>query len=232
MIFIFSSIINLMKEFQNFFPSNNTAQPTVSMLLKISEFILSSNEGNLTKDWIINQQLTTALARIFLGNVSTVDLATTGVNLDQLLQAIAPLLSPEERAFLSVSERLSQTLTYALQVASTDGGLQSENFTEAVISAVKVVLDSLSNETEALSQDVVDQILGAFNNSLQLSLNPNMSNAQLGNLTQETLQMVEGVIHALSPAEAAEVLVPIKNIILNYLKNVSQPAGFDQWNEL
>ncbi|XP_077071802.1 uncharacterized protein abca12 [Siphateles boraxobius] len=223
-------IINVMKEFQNFFPSNNTAKPIVSMLMKVSGFILSSNEGNLTKDWIINQQLTMALARIFQGNVSSLDLTTTGVDLDQLLQALAPLLSPEDRAFFSVAEQLSQALTYALQVA--DGGLQSENFIKAIISAVRVVLESLSNETGALPQGVVDQILAAFNSSLQLILNPNMSYAQLSNLTQETIQMVEGVNLALLPAEVAEVLVPIKNSIITYLKNISQPAGFDQWNEL
>ncbi|XP_048050305.1 uncharacterized protein LOC125270592 [Megalobrama amblycephala] len=225
-------IINVMTELQNSLPSNNTAQPIISMLIKVTEILLSSNEGNLTKDWIINQQLTMALSAIFQGNVSSVDLATTGVDLDKLLQAIAPLLSPEERAFLSVAEQVSQTITYALQVASTDGGLQSENFTEAIISAVRVVLESMSNETGALPQDVVDNILGAFNGSLQLIVNPNMSYAQLGNLTQETIQMVEGVIHALLPAEAAEVLGPIKNSILTYLNNISQPAGFDQWNEL
>ncbi|XP_048050303.1 glucosylceramide transporter ABCA12 isoform X2 [Megalobrama amblycephala] len=225
-------IINVMTELQNSLPSNNTAQPIISMLIKVTEILLSSNEGNLTKDWIINQQLTMALSTIFQGNVSSVDLATTGVDLDQLLQAIAPLLSPEERAFLSVAEQVSQTITYALQLASTDGGLQSENFTEAIISAVRVVLESMSNETGALPQDVVNNILGAFSGSLQLILNPNMSYAQLDSLTQETIQIVAEAIHALLPAEAAEVLGPIKNSILTYLNNISQPAGFDQWNEL
>ncbi|XP_067300426.1 uncharacterized protein abca12 isoform X2 [Pseudorasbora parva] len=225
-------IINVMIELQNALPSNNTAQPIISMIIKVTENLLSSNEGNMSKDWIINQQLTMALDRIFQGNFSSVDLATTGMDLDQLLQAIAPLLSSEDRVFLSVAEQMSQTLTYALQVASTDGGLQSENFTEAIISSVRVFLEGMSNETGALPQDVVDDIIGAISGSLQLILNPNMSYAQLGNLTQETIQMVEGAIHALLPAEAAEVLVPIKNSILTYLNNTSQPAGFDQWNEL
>lgn len=230
--FPFFRIINVMKEFQNFFPSNSTAQPIVSMLMKVSEFILSSNEGNLTKDWIINQQLTMALARIFQGNVSSLDLATTGVDLNQLLQAMAPLLSPEDRAFLAVTDQVSQTLNYALEMANADGGLQSENFTKAIISIVRVVLESISNETRAVPQDMVDNIPGAFNDLLQLILNPNMSYAQLGNLTQETIQMVEEAIRALLPVEATEVLVPIKNSILTYLNHISQPAGFDQWNEL
>uniref|UniRef100_A0A9J8BP67 ATP-binding cassette, sub-family A (ABC1), member 12 n=1 Tax=Cyprinus carpio carpio TaxID=630221 RepID=A0A9J8BP67_CYPCA len=225
-------IMNVLTELQNSLPPNNTAQPIISMIIKVTENLLSSNEGNLTRDWIINQQLTIALERIFQGNVSSVDLAGAGVNLDQLLQAMAPLLSPEERAFLAVAEQVSQTLTYALNVSSTDGGLQSENFTEAVISTVRVVLESISNETGALPQDVVNNILGAFNGSLQLILNPNMRYAQTSTLTHETIQMIDAVIHTLLPAEAVVVLVPIKNSILSYLNNISQPAGFDQWNEL
>ncbi|KAL0184698.1 hypothetical protein M9458_020394 [Cirrhinus mrigala] len=221
-----------MRELQNSLPSNNTAQPIISMIIKVTENLLSSTKGNLTTDWIINQQLTIALAGIFQGNVSAVDLAAAGVNLDHLLQAMAPLLSPEDKAFLTIAEQVSQTLTYALQVSSTDGGLQSENFTEAVISTVKMVLESISNETRALPQDVVNNILGAISSSLQLIQNSNMSYAQANNLTQETIQMIEGAIHTLLPAEAAEVLVPIKNSILSYLNNISQPAAFDQWNEL
>ncbi|XP_052462840.1 uncharacterized protein abca12 isoform X16 [Carassius gibelio] len=225
-------IMNVLTELQNSLPSNNTAQPIISTIIKVTENLLSSNEGNLTKDWIINQHLTIALDKIFQGNVSSVDLAGAGVNLDQLLQAMAPLLSPEDRAFLDVAEQVSQALTYASHVASTDGGLQSENFTEAVISTVRVVLESISNETGALPQDVVNNILGAFNGSLQLILNSNMSYAQAITLTQETVQMVDSMIHFLLPAEVAEVLFPIKYNMLSYLNNISQPAGFDQWNEL
>ncbi|XP_043104736.1 uncharacterized protein abca12 isoform X2 [Puntigrus tetrazona] len=225
-------IVNVMTELQNSLPSNNTAQPIISMIVKVTENFLSSAGGNLTKEWIINQKLTMALAAFFQGNVSAVDLAAAGVNLDQLLQSMTQLLSPEDRAYIAVAEQFSETVNYALQVASTDGGVASENFTEAVINAVKVVLESISNKTEALPQDVINKVVGAFSGSLQLILNTNVSNAQASTLAQETIQMVEGVIHTLLPAEAAEVLVPIKNTILSYLNNISQPAGFDHWNEL
>ncbi len=221
-----------MREIQNSLPSNSTAQPIISMIIKVTENLLSSNEGNLTKDWIINQQLTMALNAIFQGSVSSLDLVAAGVNLDQLLQAMAPLLSPEDRAFIAVAEQVSQRLTYALQVASNEGGLQSENFTEAVISTVRVVLESISNETGALPQDVVNNVLGAFNGSLQLILNPNIYYMQANHLTQETIQMLGGAIQGLLPAEVAEVLVPMKNSILTYLHIISQSAGPDKWNEV
>ncbi|XP_052462843.1 uncharacterized protein abca12 isoform X19 [Carassius gibelio] len=225
-------IMNVLTELQNSLPSNNTAQPIISTIIKVTENLLSSNEGNLTRNWIINQHLTIALDKIFQGNVSSVDLAGAGVNLDQLLQAMAPLLSPEDRAFLDVAEQVSQALTYASHVASTDGGLQSENFTEAVISTVRVVLESISNETGALPRDVINNILGAFNGSLQLILNPNIYYMQANHLTQETVQMLGGAIHGLLPAEVAEVLVPMKNSILAYLQTISQSSGPNKLNEV
>ncbi len=187
---------------------------------------------SLTREWITNPQVMTALARIFQWEISSVDITTPGKDLEQLLQALIPLLRPEDRESLAAIDQFSQVVNYALQVASIDGGVQSENFTEAIIIAVRVILKSISNETGALPQDVANNILGAFNGFLQLILNPNMSYAQAITLTQETIQMVEGAINTLLPAEAAEVLVPIKNSILSYLYNISQPAGFDLWNEL
>jgi len=232
MFIFYFRVINVLKELQVFWPSNNTAQPIISMLRNLTEFVLSSNGGNLTKEWILTQQLTMALSGIFQGNVSTVDLTTTGNDLNQLLEVLTPLLSPEDRAFISVTGQVSQTLTYALQVASIEGGLQSENFTEAIISSVRVFLESISNETEALPQHVVDNILGAIHGSLQLILNPNMDYGKANNLTQETIQMVEGALHALLPADVVEVLVPMKNSFITYLQTSSQSAGPDKWNEV
>uniref|UniRef100_A0A8C1YCU5 ATP-binding cassette, sub-family A (ABC1), member 12 n=1 Tax=Cyprinus carpio TaxID=7962 RepID=A0A8C1YCU5_CYPCA len=133
---------------------------------------------SMTREWITNPQVMTALARIFQWEISSVDITTPGKDLEQLLQAMAPLLSPEYRVFIAVAEQVSQAVNYTLQLASTDGGLRSENFTEAVINTVRVVLKSISNETGTLPQDVVNNILGAFNSSLQLIINSNMSYAQ------------------------------------------------------
>ncbi|KAL0184696.1 hypothetical protein M9458_020392 [Cirrhinus mrigala] len=221
-----------MRELQNSLPSNNTAQPIISMIIKVTENLLSSNEGNLTKDWMINQQVTMALTAVFQGNFSAGDLASAGVNLEQLLQAMAPLLSPEDRAFLTIAEQVSQRVNYALQVAGNEGGVQSENFTEAVISAVKLVLESMANGTGTLPQDVVYNILGAFNGSLQLILNPNIYYMQANHLTQETVQMLGEAIHRLLPAEVAEALAPMENSILTYLQTISQSAGPNKWNEV
>jgi len=187
---------------------------------------------SVTREWVTNQQVTTALAGIFQWEMTSVDITTPGTDLEKLLQAMIPLLPPKEREYLAVVDQVSQAVNYALQVASTDGGMQNENFTEAIISAVKVVLESMYNETEALPQEVVENVLSAFNGALQLILNTNMSYAQARNLTEETVQRVDGLINALLPAEAAEVLVPITKSILTYLKTISQPSGPDKWNEV
>nr|XP_055071071.1 uncharacterized protein abca12 [Misgurnus anguillicaudatus] len=208
-------VLNVINELQNSLPSNHTAQPIISMLLNITESILSSNEGNFTTNWFANQW-----------NGSFADNTASMMELDQLIQS---LLSPEEMAFFAISHQVSQQLNNALQVASTDGGLQSENFIGAIISAVSVALDSMSNETGPLPQN---GIIDALHGSLQLILNPNMSYGQANNVTQEIVQSVDEVIQVLLPAEANEVLAPITNVIFTYLKTVSRPGGPDKWNEV
>ncbi|XP_065108171.1 uncharacterized protein abca12 [Paramisgurnus dabryanus] len=184
---------------------------------------------NLTKDWITNPQLTTALAKIFQWNMSSIDITTPGIDLEHLIQAMAPLFPTEEQSFLAVADKVSQAVNYAIHVANTDGGLQSENFIKAIASTVNVVLESMSNETGPLPQDVIQGILGAFQGSLQLILNPN---AQTGNLTQETINQVNGVMQALLPVEANQVLVPISNILFAYLPTFLQPGGPGNWTEV
>ncbi|TRZ03548.1 hypothetical protein DNTS_022605, partial [Danionella cerebrum] len=221
-----------MKELQSSLPSNSTSQPIISVILTVTETLLISDNGNLTNGWMMNQQLMMALSDLFQGNVSLVDLTSAGVDLNQLLGALSPLIPPNERAFLSVAKQESQILNSILQLASAAGGFQNQNFSEAIISSIRVLLDSLSNEIGTLPQNVIEDFLGAVNDSLQLILNTNMSYAQLTNLTQETIQILEGGIRALLPEESHEVLVSIHNIILRYLANISEPAGFNQWNEI
>ncbi|KAA0715542.1 ATP-binding cassette sub-family A member 12 [Triplophysa tibetana] len=187
---------------------------------------------NLTKDWITNPQLTAALGRIFQWDISSLDITTPGMDLEHLIQAMSPLLYLEDQTLLAVVEQVSQSVNYAIHLANSDGGLQSENFTNSIINAMSVVLERISNETGGLPQDGIDNILGAFHGSLQLILNPNMGNAQAGNITQEIIKQVDEIVHALLPVEATEVLGPITNSILIYWQTISQPGGPDKWNEV
>ncbi|XP_056610474.1 uncharacterized protein LOC130427231 [Triplophysa dalaica] len=96
---------------------------------------------NLTKDWITNPQLTAALGRIFQWDISSLDITTPGMDLERLIQAMSPLLYLEEQALLAVVEQVSQSVNYAIHLANSDGGLQSENFTNSIIRAMSVVLE-------------------------------------------------------------------------------------------
>lgn len=46
-IFLVFSIVNVMRELQNSLPSNTTAQPILSIILTVTEYVLNSNEGKL-----------------------------------------------------------------------------------------------------------------------------------------------------------------------------------------
>lgn len=46
--FLIFSIVNVMRELQHSLPSDNTAQPIISLILKVTEYVLNSNEGKFT----------------------------------------------------------------------------------------------------------------------------------------------------------------------------------------
>ena len=108
--------------------------------------------------------------------------------------------------------------------------LQSANFTEAILNAVQVVLEMVPTENGPLPSLVIHQIRGALGSSLQLILHPNMSFAQSNHLSLVVLRSVEGLIRSLLPREAAEVLLPMTNVVTTYFESIAQPAGPDQWN--
>ncbi|XP_066541950.1 glucosylceramide transporter ABCA12 [Hoplias malabaricus] len=186
---------------------------------------------NLTQYWITNPQLLASLANIIQFNNSYVDFTVTGKNLEQLIQAVTPFLTPEEQAYLGNIEQVTNALNQALQLADTDGGLQSENFTKAVMESVRVVLSSVHNGSLPLPGSAFDDITAALHISLQLLLNSNMSNGQSQDLLVQAALRAKDFFTLLVP-ESADVIVPAVNNIISYINITSQPRGPDVWSEI
>ncbi|KAI4872788.1 hypothetical protein NFI96_020720 [Prochilodus magdalenae] len=186
---------------------------------------------NLTQSWITNPGLTQAFAKILQWNSSHVDITTPGMDLEYLIQAIAPLLSPEEKANFDVIEQLTQALNHALQVATTDGGLESDNFTEAIMDSVRVLLNSTFNGSIPLPESAINNVSAFFNLALQMFLNSNMSYAQSQQFIVQAAIKARDFISILVP-ESAGVLDPIINSIISYIDIVSKPRGPDIWSEV
>ncbi|XP_035390341.1 uncharacterized protein LOC118242588 [Electrophorus electricus] len=189
------------------------------------------NYLNLTKDWITNPQLTLAFAKILHLTNSTVNITTTGMDFEQLMEALASLLPAEDRAYFDVVRQVYQGLNYAMQLSNTDGGLQSDNFTTAVMNSVSLVLENIFNGTNPLTQPVVDDIAGALHISLQLLLNPNVNYSQVQDFIVQVALRVENVISVLAP-ESAKVVTPMINNIMSYISTISKAGGPGEWNEV
>ncbi|XP_072542326.1 glucosylceramide transporter ABCA12 [Salminus brasiliensis] len=184
------------------------------------------NYLNSIRNWMANTQLTQDFATVLQWNNSSINITTLGMDLELLVQAMAPLLSPQEQSYLGMIEQASQALNHALQMASAEGGLQSENFTEAIMDSIRVILGGTFNGTVP-----VDDIAAAVHISLQLLLNSNMSYAQSQELLVKAVLRISDFISVLEPKNS-EVLTPVINSILSYISTISKPSGMDKWTEI
>ncbi|XP_041938349.1 uncharacterized protein abca12 isoform X2 [Alosa sapidissima] len=184
---------------------------------------------NLTQSWISDPSFTSALAGLLQWDMDTVNMTTVHTDITHLIKAIIPLLSAEEQAFFTVIDKVFQALIHAVEVATFEGP-QSANFTEATLKAVRVILEAVPTENGTLPSPVIHQIVEALGSSLQLILHPNMSYAESNHLSLVLARSVEDLIRSLIPGMAAEVLLPMTNVVTTYFETISQPAGPDQWN--
>ena len=184
---------------------------------------------NHTQNWISDPSFTSALTGLLQWDINLVNITTVDTDITQLIKAIVPLLSAADQDYVMVIDKAFQALIHAVQVESHEG-LQSANFTAAILNAVQVILEVVPTENGPLPSLVIHQIRGALGSSLQLILHPNMSFAQSNHLSLVVLRSVEGLIMSLLPREAAEVLLPMTNVVTTYFETIAQPAGPDQWN--
>ncbi|MCJ8732883.1 hypothetical protein PDJAM_G00216800 [Pangasius djambal] len=220
-------LIKMNLDLQQTFYDSLGLQTNISLPADIEAEI--QNYLNLTKNWITNPHLTLAFSKILQWNNNLTDFTTPAMDLEQLIQALAPLLSPEEHVFINKAEQILQSLNYTLQLGQTDTGLQNENFTEAIMDSVRVTLENMFNYTDTTYTD--DVIVELLYNSIQLLLNPNISYAQAQQLMIEVAHETESLISAIAP-DSAEVLTPGIQSLISYINTISKPGGPTQWNEI
>ncbi|XP_062389786.1 uncharacterized protein abca12 isoform X5 [Sardina pilchardus] len=184
---------------------------------------------DLTQSWISDPSFTSALAGLLQLDMNSVNITTVHTDITNLIKAIIPLLSAEEQDLFTIIDKVFQALMHALEVANYDGP-QSSNFNEAILNATQVILEAVPTENGTLPSPVIHQILGALGSSLQLILHPNMSYNESKQLSLVLSRSMEDLISSLIPGVAAEVLLPMANVVTTYFETISQPAGPDQWN--
>ncbi|KAF5903388.1 ATP-binding cassette sub-family A member 12, partial [Clarias magur] len=185
------------------------------------------NYFNLMETWIMNPQLMLVFSQILQWNKTLTDFRTPVMDLEQILQALAPMLSPEEQVYINKTEQILQPLNYILELGQTDNGLQSENFTEAIMDIIRMMLENVFNYTNTTYAD--ENIAGVFYNLIQLLQNPNTSKPQ--ELMTEIANVIESVISTFD-LDLAEALSPNIQNLLTYVNTFSSPGGPPQWHEI
>ncbi|XP_060733092.1 uncharacterized protein abca12 isoform X2 [Tachysurus vachellii] len=186
------------------------------------------NYHNLMQNWITNPQLKLAFSNIFKWTNNLTDLTTPFIDHEELLQALASLLTPEEQVYINKTKQVLHSLNYTLQLGQTENGLQSENFTEAIMDSVRVFLDNMFNYTDTTytNNDIVEVIY----NTLQLLLNPNISHDQAQKLMIQVAQETASFISAIVP-DSSEVLTPSIQSLITAINTISSPGEPAQWNQ-
>ncbi|XP_049340929.1 glucosylceramide transporter ABCA12 [Astyanax mexicanus] len=182
------------------------------------------NYLNSVQNWTLD------FASVLQWSNSSFDITALVMNLEHLVQDIIPSISIEDQAFLGMIEQASQSLDHLIQLGITDGGVQSENFTEALMDSIKMLLASAFNTTIPLSESAVENITSAIHTSLQLLLNSNLSYAQSQEFLVQAAYSIKDFISVLNP-QYNEALTPVFNTVLAYISSVSKPAGTDWWTE-
>ncbi|XP_058249175.1 uncharacterized protein abca12 [Hemibagrus wyckioides] len=186
------------------------------------------NYHNMIQSWITNPQMTLAFSKIFQWNNNLTDFTIPAMDLEELMQALAPLLSPEEQVYINKTDQVLQSLKYTLMLGQTDSGLQSENFTEAIMDSLRVFLDNMFNYTDTTytNNDIIEVVY----NTVQLLLSPNISHAQTQQLIIQVAQEMESFVTSIAP-DSAEVLTPSIQSLISTINSISNPGEPTQWNE-
>ncbi|KAF3843012.1 hypothetical protein F7725_001861 [Dissostichus mawsoni] len=117
-------------------------------------------------------------------------------------------------------------------VAEKPGGLQSEQFSAAILEAVRSALNILSAATGPLPPSVQQNILEIVQDSLKLIVQPEMSIASSRNISLLILKKAESLIKTIIPQPFAEYVLAGVELVTTYFESISSATGPNSLNKL
>ncbi|KAK5890557.1 hypothetical protein CesoFtcFv8_014071 [Champsocephalus esox] len=162
----------------------------------------------------------------------SINISTPMTNLHQLLETIVNFVSADQRAYLAIIRNITQSLSKALMVAEKPGGLQSEQFSAAILEAVRSALNILSAATGPLPPSVQQNILEIVQDSLKLIVRPEMSIASSRNISLLILKKAESLIKMIIPQPFAEYVLAGVELVTTYFESISAATGPNSLNQL
>ncbi|KAF7662181.1 hypothetical protein LDENG_00244240 [Lucifuga dentata] len=187
---------------------------------------------DLVEKWMKHPNVTLVLPNMLQWGNSSMNATTPVRDLHFLLQTLAPFLSNDQKAYLSIIDSIIQSLNQALMVTGQPGGLQSDHYSHAILKAVQTALQILTTMTGPLPPSIHQDILGIVQDSVKLVVHPDMSFVASRNLSLLILKRAENIIQQTIPPMASDYLLALIKTINTYFGTVSTTAGPDNWNNM
>ncbi|XP_068602787.1 glucosylceramide transporter ABCA12 [Brachionichthys hirsutus] len=200
-------------------------------VLRVAEFQVKLYLSSIEM-WMKQPSVPLVLTNILQWGNASINISTPLTDTQRLLGTIVQFLSAEELANLYIVGNVTESLRKALMVAEQPGGLQSDQFIDAIVEAVQVSTQSLIESTAPMLLDVQQDITDIVRNSLKLIIQPNMSFASSRNVSIIILQRAEKVLQTILSKRVADFLIPVFRVATSYVEAISTVNGPDWFNQL
>uniref|UniRef100_A0A8D3AAC7 ATP binding cassette subfamily A member 12 n=1 Tax=Scophthalmus maximus TaxID=52904 RepID=A0A8D3AAC7_SCOMX len=187
---------------------------------------------DLIKRWMKQPNVQLILTSMLQWGNSSINMSTPATDIHQLLQSMAIFLDNDQRAYLSVIGNVTHSLNKALMVAEQPGGLQSDHFLAAILEAVQSAMQLLTAATGPLPPSVQQNILEIVQDSLKLTVQPDMGFASSLNISLRILKRTESVVQQTIPDMFAMYLLSGIKLATTYFESISTASGPDTFNEI
>ncbi|KAK5861274.1 hypothetical protein PBY51_022684 [Eleginops maclovinus] len=217
-------MVNL--ETQNEIPGTQYTTILHVTKLQVQQYI------NLIQTWMKQPNVPLVLESMLQWANPYINISTPMTDIHQLLETIVNFVSADQKAYLSIIRNITQSLSKALMVAEKPGGLQSEQFSAAILEAIQSALHILSAATGPLPPYVQQNILEIVQDSLKLILEPDMSFASSRNISILILKKAENLIEVIIPQPFAEYVLAVVKLATTYFESISTANGPNSLNQL
>lgn len=187
---------------------------------------------DLIEKWMNEPSVPSLLSSMLQWGNHSLNVSTPTKDLLHLLQTLRNFLNNDQLSYFRIIGSITQSLNKALMLAEHPGGLQSDEFSEAILEAVQNAMQILNRTTCPLSLPVQHNILEIVHNSLKLILRPDMNFASSRNISLIILMRAESVIQELFPGIAGTYMLSGLKLVVTYFRSISSYSGQDNWNQL
>ncbi|MEQ2199708.1 hypothetical protein XENOCAPTIV_009189 [Xenoophorus captivus] len=187
---------------------------------------------DLVEDWIKQPNVQLLLTSMLQWGNSSMMLSTPVRDLNLLLQTMVNLLNEDQIAYLLMINNITESLSNAINEAEQPGGLQSEQFVTAILTALHRAMQIPNPIMAHLSSALQQDILRIVEGSLTLIVSEDISFAASQHISLVILEKVEKIIQETIPECYAEYLLPMIKLLTTYFESTSTSSGPNQWNQM